>query len=416
MRLLFVHQHLGSFGGAEANILLTATELKRRGYKLALLYANATGKGEAAWREAFDEIYSLNDSEGVATTLQRFEPEIVYLHNLEDLTTIEALLDSRVPVVRMVHDHSMYCLRGYKYNYFTRAICTHRASFRCIFPCLATIARNRGGGFPLKWASYSGKREEIELNRRCNEFVVYSEYSKAELVRNGFPAERIHIHVPIRCWGNDAPTSSFSNRNLILFVGQIIRGKGVDLLLQSLARVKAPFECMIVGDGNHRSYCEKLAEQLGLADKVRFCGFIPSDELKELYLDTSVFVVPSVWPEPFGLVGPEAMRYGLPVVAFNSGGISEWLTDGQNGALVDRMDTTQFADRIDELLADKELARCLGKRGMERVNSCYESSRQVDNLEALLERVARDTAACESPVTVPQPLAYVLPGTTVSYL
>src|SRR3954468_4958872 len=111
MRLLFVHQHLGSFGGAEANILLTATELKRRGYKLALLYANATGKGEAGWRDAFDEIYRLNDSEQVEATLQKFHPEVVYLHNMEDLTTIEALLGAGVPIVRMVHDHSMYCLR-----------------------------------------------------------------------------------------------------------------------------------------------------------------------------------------------------------------------------------------------------------------------------------------------------------------
>ena len=191
--------------------------------------------------------------------------------------------------------------------------------------------------------------------------------------------------------------------------------RGVDLLLQALAQVEAPFECVIVGQGNHRASCERLAAKLGLADRVQFRGFIPSDQLKDLYLETSVFVVPSVWPEPFGLVGPEAMRYGLPVVAFDAGGIPEWLTDGENGRLVPSMDTGRFAACIDELLSNKQLARETGLRGMERVNHTYDCARQVDILESLFERVLRK-AARNAPAMVPDAIAYVLPGTTVSYL
>src|SRR5258706_15327952 len=290
----------------------------------------------------------------------------------------------------MVHDHAMYCMRGHKTNIFTRNICARPASLYCIFPCGASLSRNRQGKLPVAWVSYAAKRKEIRLNQQCERMVVYSEYCKEELIRNGFEAGKIHIHVPIDCWGAGGPVSSFSDRNRLLFVGQIIRGKGVDLLLKSLAQVKAPFECLILGEGSHRAYCERLSAELGLQDRVKFGGYVPRQQLKDFYLDSSAFLVSSVWPEPFGLVGPEAMRYGLPVVAFDAGGIREWLTDGENGFLVPRMDTRRFAISIDELLSDKQLARKMGLRGMERVNEIYDCARQVDTLENLFLRVIEE--------------------------
>ena len=283
---------------------------------------------------------------------------------MSDLEVLETLLASEVPQVRMVHDHEIYCLRGYKYHYFSRKICTRPVSAHCIFPCGASLARNHGPGLPIKWVSYRAKKREIKLNQRFQRLVVYSKYTRDELLRNGFDKKKIEIHVPIQAGESALPAqNSFSNRNLLLFAGQIIRGKGVDVLLESLARMKVPFECRILGEGNHRPYCEKLSRRLGLTDRVHFMGFIPPQELKKYYADCSVFVVSSVWPEPFGMVGPEAMRFGLPVVAFDAGGIKEWLKDGYNGYLIPWMDRSAFAARVDELLLNKPLARQMGERG-----------------------------------------------------
>ena len=93
----------------------------------------------------------------------------------------------------------------------------------------------------------------------------------------------------------------------------------------------APLKCVILGDGNHRADCERLSERLGLADRVKFVGFVPQARIAAYYHDASLAVMSSVWPEPFGATGLEAMRCGLPVVAFDAGGIREWLTDGVNG-------------------------------------------------------------------------------------
>jgi glycosyltransferase involved in cell wall biosynthesis len=389
MKLLFVHQNSGDFGGAETNIYLSAEALRERGHEVSLLYRQDTGRNVQTWENLFQPAFRLpfaGDVEFIEAVLDQVTPDLIYLHNFSDLDAVEALLNSGRPVVRMVHDHSLYCMRTYKYNYFTRRTCTRAASPFCVFPCLASVVRNREGVLPFKFASYSQKQREIRLNRRCQRVVTYSEYLKAELVRNGFEAEKIAICVPIRQRFEEEPTSSFSDRNLILFAGQMIRGKGVDALLRALARVRTPFEALLLGDGSHRRHCERLAHGLGLAQRVRFQGYVPPARLKEYYLEASVFVMSSLWPEPFGMAGPEAMRYGLPVVAFDAGGIHEWLRDGQNGYLVSWNDTVRFAERLDELLRDKSLARKLGRQARESIRR-YESSRQIN----LLEELFRDT-------------------------
>jgi len=391
MKLLFVHQNLGAFAGAEANILITATELRARGHELGLAYATTTGKGEQKWKDVFSDCFPIAEFQAAETTaaiLKEFQPDLIYLHTFPEVEAVEALVASSIPVVRMVHDHSLYCLRSYKYNPLTRTVCTRAASLYCIFPCLAPLARNRGEGRPFKLSSYFNLRRQLDASKHCQRLIVYSDYSRDELVRNGFDGSRIHVHVPIECWGTKGLVTNFSGNNRILFAGQIIRGKGVDILLKSLAKVRTPFECIVAGDGNHRAYCERLSKQLGLQDKVRFVGYLPPEELKKQYTQASVFAVSSVWPEPFGMVGPEAMRYGLPVVAFDAGGISEWLMNGENGILVPWMDTAGYARALETLLEDKEKAREMGKRGLEHVNRIYDARKQVGTLEKIFLEVA----------------------------
>ena len=385
MNLLFVHQCFGSLGGAEANAFITATEMKKRGHRVGLLTQQGTGKNEGLWRELFDAGFFPLDR--LDEALESFNPDVLYVHKWEHLPSLRRLLESSRPLVRMVHDHDTYCLRSYKYSPFTRRICTRPAGPQCIFPCLAPLKRNHAGGLPFKWVSYFDKLEELALNRRFNRHLVVTNFMKHELVINGFAPDRIEIFPPVPRPG-DALRSAFSERNLLLYAGQIIRGKGVDVLLRALARVQTPFEAVILGDGNHRAYCEKLCGKLGLSGRVAFKGFIPQDELKGYYRDTSVVTLSSLWPEPIATIGLEVMRYALPVVAFDAGGIRDWLRDGINGYLVPWMDLDAYAARIDDLLRDKNKARQMGERGLEIVSREYDFDQYLERLEDLFSRVA----------------------------
>ena len=386
--ILFVHEACGSFGGAESNAFATATELRARGHRVGLLTQRRTGHAESAWEELFEgNLFWLHD--GAAHALAAFQADVIYVHKWEEQESLAAFLDGATPTVRMVHDHDIYCLRSYRYHPLTRTPCTRAAGLACVVPCLAPLKRQRGGVLPFRWASYFSKQRELALSRRFDRNIVATEFMKGELLVNGFDAQRIEIIPPVPRPGV-VLRSEFSERNRVLFAGQIIRGKGVDVLLRALALVREKFEAVIVGDGHHRVACEKLAQKLGLADRVKFTGFLPQAEVHEFYRDTSVVVVPSVWPEPMGLVGLEAMRAALPVVAFDSGGIGAWLRDGESGFLVPRMDTAQFARRLDELLADKTLARTMGQRGLERVTRDFDFDRYIAALEGLFGRMTAD--------------------------
>jgi len=390
MKLLYVHERFGALAGAEANAHITATELGKRGHDIGILHGPATGKNEAGWQTTFPFRAPLGEGDNsaiVKKALADFSPDAVYVHKMADLSVIQTLVESGVPLLRMVHDHDIYCMRSYKYNYFTRAICTRPATPHCIFPCLASVVKKSGGGFPLKWVSYSEKKREIALNRRFDRMVVVTTYMRDELLNNGFDAKRIEIHAPVPRMGDPNLRSSFSDRNLIIYAGQIIRGKGVDVLLEALAQVKTKFECVILGDGNHKAFCEELSKKLNLADRVTFKGFVPQEELKNYYRECSVVALSSLWPEPIATIGLEVMRYALPVVAFDAGGIKDWLLDGQNGFLVPWIDRTKFAARIDQLLNDKPLAKKLGEAGLKLVSERYDFETYIGDLEKMFQNV-----------------------------
>jgi glycosyltransferase involved in cell wall biosynthesis len=393
MKILLVHDIFGSFGGAETNVFATADALRRRGHEIALLAQKSSGKGEAAWLELFAGNLHWMNGEPAAAVARRFGADVIYMHKWQNLQSIESLLAGEAPLIRMVHDHDIYCLRGYRYNPLTRHICTRPAGIHCIVPCFAPLQRNRGGALPVRWASFAEKQREIALSRRFDRNIVATEFMKQELLINGFDPARIEICPPVPR-AVEPLRSTFSDRNLLIFAGQIIRGKGVDVMLRALAKVHAPFEAIILGEGNHRPFCEKLCRRLGLEGRVTFKGFIPQTELQEFYREASAVLVPSVWPEPLGLVGLEAMRNALPVVAFDAGGVGDWLHDGENGFLVPWMDANRYAEKIDALLADKQLARAMGERGFERFVRDYDFADYIERLEDLFCRVARER--CEA--------------------
>jgi hypothetical protein len=202
MRLLFVHERMGALGGAETNILVTADELRRRGHDVALAFGEMTGRDDAGWSEIFAERFFLDGNSDAAgqnmqNAIAAFAPDLVFVHKMANTSVLRALLSSGVPTIRMVHDHDLCCMRGYKYNYFNRKICTRAASLYCVFPCGANLARSTNGGpFPVRWVSYWAKRREIALNRKFDRLIVATDYMKEELLRNGFAADQIETHAP----------------------------------------------------------------------------------------------------------------------------------------------------------------------------------------------------------------------------
>jgi glycosyltransferase involved in cell wall biosynthesis len=140
----------------------------------------------------------------------------------------------------------------------------------------------------------------------------------------------------------------------------------------------------IVGAGNARARLDGLCAGLGLGEKVRFAGWVNPQDLGDYYARAKVVAVPSRWPEPFGMIGLEAMHYGRPVVAFRAGGIPDWLEHGITGLMAPEQDVMAFARALEQLLSDPQLCSQLGRQAQERVRSRFGFEDYLNRLEGLL--------------------------------
>ncbi len=151
----------------------------------------------------------------------------------------------------------------------------------------------------------------------------------------------------------------------MIYVGSLIERKGLDLLLDALARLPDDITLVIVGEGQEREILQKQAGELGIKDRIRFTGFLEGEELKKLYHESDLFVLPTR-EDCFGLVILEAMCASLPIVCSKfADGAYDLLKEGENGFLVDPYDAAQFAKIIDRMFTREDLA-IMGKKSYER--------------------------------------------------
>ncbi len=379
MRVLHVHERAGFYGGVEQILFDTARGLGQLGWPQGLLHQDPAP--QPAFAAAFAQVSNRQ------SILEEFAPDVLFLHKVERADDVRRLAD-RWPAVRMVHDHDLVCLRRHKYFPISTRVCDRPAGIHCYLHLCFIQRAAAGSRLPITVAGVGERRRAIAAHGAVRRLLVGSDWMRRELAMNGIPRDKIEVVPPIPAALGDITPAAPSQAPEILFVGQVIRGKGVDLLLRALARVAPPWHATVVGTGNHLDACRRLATDLGIADAVHFAGWIPHEALPPLYEKSALTVVPSRWPEPFGMVGIEAMARGRPVVGFAVGGIPDWLEDGVTGLLVPEADTVALAGAIDRLLRDAPFRTKLGDAAVQRVRERYQPQRYLQQLVHVLEAVA----------------------------
>jgi rhamnosyl/mannosyltransferase len=178
-------------------------------------------------------------------------------------------------------------------------------------------------------------------------------------------------------------------RPVIFTVGRHVYYKGFEVLIRALRSVDA--DLWIGGRGPLTESFRSAARAADVADRVRFLGFVPDDELVAYYDACDLFCMPSTErAEQFGLVQLEAMHLGKPVVATRLGTGVEYVTlDGVTGLLVEPGNETALAEALNRLLPDPALRTRLGGAGQARVASTFSLQQMIDSTAALYRRLGR---------------------------
>ena len=265
----------------------------------------------------------------------------IIVHKCSDVATLEVFPPEKTTYY--VHDHEPICPRTYAYTPLRRN-CTRASG---VWPCLFCAPLCRSWKAALARVFAQGRRKRAMA--RFKRIVVISAFMKGRLVANGLPAERIVVEPPTRQSTVDSRQPTCDVRHAtgatvdLLFVGQLVRGKGVQLLLEAMARMRTPRALDVVGTGNMEAKLKAQAERLGLAERVRWHGYQPNPQ--DWMRAAKCVVVPSFWQEPYGLVAAEAVALGRSVVAFDIGGLPE--ACGGKATLVPPGDVDALARALD---------------------------------------------------------------------
>ena len=232
------------------------------------------------------------------------------------------------------------------------------------------------------------------LYNRCVDGVVaISQPIVESLVDAGVDAGRIRLIRSGIDVGRFAPAGNNAGADRVLTIGTLAvlqERKGHRFLLEAVAELKVrgvkPV-CLLAGTGSERKELEEMAARLGLAEEVKFLGFVA--DTPAFLAGVDIFVLPSL-AEGLGVAALEAMAAGKAVVASRVGGLTDVITDGLTGFLVPPRDSKALSDAIAKLIADPSRARAMGRSAAAHVRKHFTVERMAAGNEVYYYELLED--------------------------
>lgn len=304
-------------------------------------------------------IWSRQARRNIARLIADWKPDLAHFQNIHAYLTpsiLGPLEAAGVPVVWTLHDYKLLCPND---NFFSNGRVCEECKGGRFWRCARNRCKKGSRGASAVAALEAYVHRRLDLPKRVAALVAPSDFLKAKFVEFGWSAEKIHV-LP-NFLPELPPETGPAPDGHGLYLGTLLPTKGVDVLVRALAQAP-PHPFHILGDGVERPRLERLAAELGLADRVKFCGFLGGAELAREIEGAAYAVMPSVWYENGPYAAMELMARGKPVLASSIGGIPELIRDGETGLLFPPGDADGLAGRIESLLRDDHLGLDLGAR------------------------------------------------------
>lgn len=391
LEICFVNEyfHPFSIGGGEISSFLQAKSLVKMGHRITLLTPNYGApsrevlEGVEIYRFPFpkrlrqgeecNSLYFMNplfwflNAYQIIKMSMRKKFDLIHAHN--SFSTLGAFLAAkflRVPFVVTLRDYMSVCSVG-AFCLQEKELPPHRCLFiqneRCMSQFQKRYAPHQARFQKIKvffrtlWGVCEVQLKRWAL-RRADRIVIVSQAVGRIYQETGFDLQKM-VWLP-----NPPPVSNLSSspvhvssrlspngQKMVLFVGKLSLGKGVDVLFEAIPEILRNLP------GTSFVFAGRLTQAVTIPQSIQpslqLLGHLSQEEVHQLYELCDVVVIPSVWPEPYPRVALEAIAHRKPVVATRVGGIPEIVREGLHGRLVERRNSKALAEAVTELLTRK---------------------------------------------------------------
>lgn len=392
MKVLHINEHLARKGGVETYLLALMPMLEARGIAQQVIY----DEGDPAEHAASFSVHGIKEARfgaqkavyrQVLEILQRERPDVVHIHNFQNVGVLQASLDYG-PTVMTTHDHRAVCPASTQFYKRTQEVCSRT----CGPGCFAVTATRHCLTPRPRYATYFYHRSSwcIRHAHRFAHIIAPCRDAKERLGRAGFDSTSVTV-LPYFCPLEPATEPrNVPETPTITYIGRIASNKGHEYFVEALGLLPETVQGVMVGsftDESERAI-QALAQQHGCQGRLTLRRWATREEVLQILDATSVFIFPSLWPETLGIVGIEALSRGVPVVASDLGGVREWLRDGENGRLVPPKSATLIKEAVLELTASTETLIESGKRGIATIREAFMPARHTERLVDIYEDAA----------------------------
>lgn len=389
MRVIIVNRYATAAGGAEKHAVGLARALRSRDHEVRFLSTLARDNEERRgafvpltgtdfWRGpppprqrldvAVNALWNRRSAAAMRMLIERFRPDVVHLHDLYPQLSVAPVLvaaNRGVPVVQTLHNYELVSASAVDHRGGLLDRSDAPASIRLLRSTLHVARRTLHVPCVALWIAVS-------------RFVAraYSDHGIEARVLPNFSEPTT---------GRDRP--GFEERRGVLFVGRLTEDKGVrDATL--LARRLPDVKVTVAGWGPLADAVRAAASRL---ENLEYAGFLEKDALGDRLASSRLVVVPSRWQEPAGLVALEAMAEGTPLIAYASGGLSEYVGDARAGRVIPP-DAEALAVETRKLYGDRDNWSEMSANGRAAISGTHSPHSYVSRLEQLYEEALGDRA------------------------
>lgn len=390
MKILLVNNFFSPEGGAELSNRHTMTMLREHGYTAEVFatdrqpYFEASPRFEADFPQytdydelkspvgkiakAFQTFYRDDVKRALYTVLKTYQPDVVHVNNVHYHLTpavFAACKQYGVPVVMTLRDARLFCPAGTLLKGTTLWCedmpCVTNKGLLGSVPC---ISNQCYGQSVAKSVLVALEHTACKLHKLYDEVDMFICPSRALLDlahTSGVPKERL-VELPNFYDPGNAKQSNDSdsivkseasvNERRFLYVGRVSAEKGIDTLLEALAKVPAPegkaelVGLTVVGGGPQIDELKALAKTLGIAERVTFAGYVQPEQLGRYFAKAMAVILPSVWFENNPRSILDSYIHGAPVLGANRGGIPEMIVPGETGDIFTPGDVDDLATKM----------------------------------------------------------------------